>query len=282
MDDDELLNPAPVPAPRTASGPRRTIIPGGLARRSSAREWRLDRLAPLAPNAWMRYDTVVRLLPAEADTALEIGCGRGAFGVRLAQLYQYLGIEPDAASCAVAQGRVRAAGRGEVRNISSDALDGQQFDLVCAFEVLEHIQDDRAALAAWMRLVRPGGWLLLSVPAGPNRLGPWDDLVGHFRRYDPQGLTCLLAEAGCARIQTQLYGFPLGYPLESARNMIARRRRAIADQSPAARTAASGRQLQPSGRMTGVLSHCATLPFRVLEQAFPYAGTGLVALARTA
>jgi SAM-dependent methyltransferase len=228
----------------------------------------------------MRFDTVIRLLPADADSALEIGCGRGAFGVRLAQFYEYLGIEPDAASFAVAQQRIRAAGRGEVRNISSGAMDGQQFDLVCAFEVLEHIRDDRAALADWLHLVRPGGWLLLSVPAGPGRLGSWDALVGHFRRYDRQGLASLLAEAGSSHIQTRLYGFPLGYPLESARNVMARRRLAGADQSAAARTAASGRQLQPSGGVAGLLSHCATVPFRLIERAVPSAGTGLVALAR--
>jgi SAM-dependent methyltransferase len=228
----------------------------------------------------MRFDTVIRLLPADADSALEIGCGRGAFGVRLAQFYEYLGIEPDAASFAVAQQRIRAAGRGEVRNISSGAMDGQQFDLVCAFEVLEHIRDDRAALADWLHLVRPGGWLLLSVPAGPGRLGSWDALVGHFRRYDRQGLASLLAEAGCSHIQTRLYGFPLSYPLESARNVMARRRLVGADQSAAARTAASGRQLQPSGGVAGLLSHCATVPFRLIERAVPSAGTGLVALAR--
>jgi SAM-dependent methyltransferase len=167
-----------------------------------------------------------------------------------------------------------------VRNISSGAMDGQQFDLVCAFEVLEHIRDDRAALADWLHLVRPGGWLLLSVPAGPGRLGSWDALVGHFRRYDRQGLASLLAEAGCSHIQTRLYGFPLSYPLESARNVMARRRLAGADQSAAARTAASGRQLQPSGGVAGLLSHCATVPFRLIERAVPSAGTGLVALAR--
>jgi SAM-dependent methyltransferase len=159
-------------------------------------------------------------------------------------------------------------------------MDGQQFDLVCAFEVLEHIRDDRAALADWLHLVRPGGWLLLSVPAGPGRLGSWDALVGHFRRYDRQGLASLLAEAGCSHIQTRLYGFPLSYPLESARNVMARRRLVGADQSAAARTAASGRQLQPSGGVAGLLSHCATVPFRLIERAVPSAGTGLVALAR--
>lgn len=271
-----------VSAPKIASELDWTAVPGGNARRSSAREWQLDRLAPLAPNAWMRFDTVSRLLPAGAETVLEIGCGRGAFGVRLARLYRYLGIEPDADSCAVARERMRACGAGEVLNVSSEAMAGQQFDLVCAFEVLEHIRDDRAALAAWAQLVRPGGWLLLSVPAGPGRLGPWDSLVGHFRRYDPRGLASLLTETGCTSVQTRLYGFPLGYPLESARNMIARRRLAAADGSVEERTAGSGRQLQPSGTLSGVVSRCATLPFRIVEHAFPQSGTGLVALAAKA
>ena len=46
------------------------------------------------------------------------------------------------------------------------------FDLVMAFEVLEHIEDERGALASWVARVRPGGHLLLSVPAHHRRWGP--------------------------------------------------------------------------------------------------------------
>ncbi len=231
----------------------------------------------------MRFDTVIRLLPAEADTVLEVGCGRGAFGVRLAQFYRYLGIEPDVSSCAVARERMHAAGQGEVRNVASGALAGQEFDMVCAFEVLEHIEDDAAAVAEWAALLRPGGWLLLSVPAHQRRFGAWDEIVGHFRRYDPAGITGLLGAAGFTDISVRLYGFPLGYLLEPVRNLVGRRRLATRPGgSPAERTAGSGRQFQPTSGSLGRAIRWATMPFRLLQRAFPRAGTGLVVRARLA
>src|SRR5690349_13010030 len=109
----------------------------------------INAVAPLAPNAWLRYDLVERMLPAGVTDVLEIGCGRGSLGARLAQRYHYLGLEPDRASWELAQQRIRAVGRGEVRNITSDQLGTERFDLVCAFEVLEHMEDDAAALKQW-------------------------------------------------------------------------------------------------------------------------------------
>jgi SAM-dependent methyltransferase len=242
-----------------------------------------DAVAPLAPNAWLRYDVVERMLPAGITDVLEVGCGRGAFGARLAQRYHYLGVEPDPQSCAVAAARVGAVGRGEVRNVASGALAGQQFDLVCACGVLEHIEDDAAAVAEWVALLRPGGWLLLSVPAHQRRFGAWDEIVGHFRRYDPAAITRLLTDAGCSDVRVQLYGFPLGYLLEPAKNLVGRRRLATRPGgSLAERTAGSGRQFQPTSGPLGQAIRWATLPFRLLQRAFPQAGTGLVVRARRA
>jgi SAM-dependent methyltransferase len=246
----------------------------------SAERW-MDKVAPLAPNAWLRFDVVARMLPAEAVTALEIGCGGGGFGARLAMRYEYLGIEPDRVCAVVARDRLHAIGRGEVQNAAAEFLPTRQFDLVCAFEVLEHIENDSAALRAWARLVRPSGWLLLSVPAGQDRYGPWDELVGHFRRYEPASLAELLTETGFVHVRTSRYGFPLGYALEPARNLVARRRLVRAPgQTISERTAASGRQLQPPGGPAGALSRWATAPFRFAQRAFPGTGTGLVAIAR--
>ena len=239
--------------------------------------------ASLAPNAWLRYDVVSRMLPAGVRDVLEVGCGQGAFGARLAQRYDYLGLEPDETSCTVAQRRVKAAGRGEVRNIPVEALGGEQFDLVCAFEVLEHMEDDEAAVRQWTARLRPGGWLMLSVPAHQSRYGPFDELVGHFRRYDPAGMTALLTACGLTDIEIRQYGFPLGFALESARNLIGRRRLAKASaRSVAERTAASGRLLQPTSRARGAATRYGTAPFRLLQRGFPDTGTGLVVLARLA
>jgi glycosyltransferase involved in cell wall biosynthesis len=239
-------------------------------------------VAPLAPNAWLRYDVVERMLPAGITDVLEIGCGQGAIGARLARRYHYLGVEPDQASFTVAQRRIRAAGPGEVRNVAVDALGEERFDLVCAFEVLEHIEDDATALKEWAARLRAGGWLLLSVPADQRRYGPHDELVGHFRRYDPEALGALLASCGFGEIEIRRYNFPLGYLLEAGRNHIGRRRLAAASQSVADRTAGSGRVLQPSGARLGAAIRYGTAPFRIVQRAFPKSGTGLVALARAA
>lgn len=251
----------------------------------------VNAVAPLTPNAWLRYEVVERMLPPGVGSVLEVGCGQGALGVRLAQRYRYLGVEPDRASWAVAQQRIMAAGAGagaagtaEVRNVAVGALGEERFDLVCAFEVLEHIEDDAAALKEWAARLHAGGWLLLSVPAYQRRYGPADELVGHFRRYDPGALSALLAGSGFGEIEVRHYGFPLGYLLEAGRNVIGRRQlaAAAADQSVAERTAGSGRLLQPSGRLRGAAIRWGTAPFRVLQRGFPNTGTGLVVRARLA
>jgi glycosyltransferase involved in cell wall biosynthesis/SAM-dependent methyltransferase len=243
----------------------------------------IDAVAPLTPNAWLRYAVIERMLPAGLIDVLEVGCGQGALGARLARAYRYLGVEPDEASWNVARQRISAVGRGEVRNIGVDAVGEERFDLVCALEVLEHIEDDAAAVKEWASLLRSRGWLLLSVPAYQRRYGPADELVGHFRRYDPGALVTLLANVGFDEIEVRHYGFPLGYVLEAGRNLIGRRRlAAAATQSVAERTAGSGRLLQPSGAVRGTATRWGTAPFRLLQRAFPNAGTGLVVLARRA
>jgi glycosyltransferase involved in cell wall biosynthesis/SAM-dependent methyltransferase len=257
----------------------------GMVSSSTATRSRINvnAVAPLTPNAWLRYDVIRHVLPAGITDVLEIGCGQGSLGARLAQHYRYVGVEPDQTSWTVAQRRIAVAGAGEVRNVAFDALGEEQFDLVCAFEVLEHIEDDATTLKEWAARLRPGGWLLLSVPGHQRRYAPADELAGHFRRYDPGALAALLTSCGFTQIDIRQYGFPLGYLLEAGRNQIARRRLAASTgQSLAERTAGSGRLLQPSGGVTGAVTRWGTAPFRVLQRAFPNTGTGLVAIARLA
>jgi SAM-dependent methyltransferase/glycosyltransferase involved in cell wall biosynthesis len=264
----------------------RHLLDGRPAHRGTARLTAggvSDSLAPLTPNAWLRVDAINRMMPTGITDVLEVGCGQGALGVRLAQRYRYLGLEPDPASYAVAEQRIARAGRGEVRNTHVAALNGERFDLVCAFEVLEHIEKDAEALAEWASRLRDNGWLMLSVPAHQGRYGPADELVGHFRRYDPDALCALLRGSGFEEIDMRQYGAPLGYLLEAVRNAIGRRRLAAATSaSVAERTAASGRLLQPRSAVRAALTRWGTAPFRVAQRAFPHHGTGLVVRARLA
>ena len=167
----------------------------------------------------------------------------------MAGRYRYVGVEPDAASCEVARVRLAASGSGgEVRHGDLAAVRADElFDLVCAFEVIEHIEDDEGALGAWVGHLRPGGSLIVSTPAWQHRFAAADRMVGHFRRYDPAKLEDLLLAAGLEGVRVTQYGAPLGYVLETARNAVGRRRLAKSEvESREARTTESGRLLQPN------------------------------------
>jgi len=69
-------------------------------------------------------------------------------------------------------------------------------DLVVAYDVLEHLDDDKAAAAGVFEALRPGGTFLVAVPCDPRLWSAHDDAVGHVRRYTRQTLTDLLAGAG--------------------------------------------------------------------------------------
>jgi SAM-dependent methyltransferase len=241
-------------------------------------------LPPLSPNAWLRWDLVSRRLPADAVDVLEVGCGQGAMGARLAHRYpRYVGLEPDTASYAVAAARIASiGGRGEVRNGDLIALSSDEtFDLVCAFEVIEHIEDDRDALSSWIKHLRPGGWLVLSTPADQHRFAAADVMAGHFRRYDPPVMAELLRDIGLTEVEVTRFGAPLGFALEAFRNAVGRRRNAREKGVPIAeRTGGSGRLLQPRSRSMAYLTEYGTLPFRLLQRVLPDRGVGLVAWGR--
>jgi SAM-dependent methyltransferase len=241
---------------------------------------------------------VSRLLPSTATSILEIGCGAGAFGARLAAHHDYLGVEPDGTSFATAQRRLADLGRGQVRHgRSEDVVEpGRRFDLVCAFEVLEHLADDEAAVRDWAGYVRPGGHLLISTPAFQERFGRWDVHAGHYRRYSPEQISDVLTRSGLTEVEVVVFGFPLGYALEGARNTYLRVREPestgsgpvaghFSDTVTAApaemdkRTAGSGRLLQPKDWMAAG-TELASAPFRWVQRRYPTRGTGLVARAR--
>ena len=234
---------------------------------------------PLTPMGTLRWSVVQRLIDdIRPATVLEVGCGQGGFGARLAERADYVGCEPDAESFAVAQRRIEPFG-GVVLCGTSDLVGDRTFDLVCAFEVLEHLEDDASALDSWARHLSPGGALLVSVPAWPDRFGAMDGLVGHYRRYTPEQLDGLLLKAGCADVRHALYGWPLGFALEAARNRIASRRGDARESSMAARSAGSGRLFQPK-HLAGGAVRAGTAPFTVAQRLRPTVGTGLVAVGR--
>ncbi len=78
----------------------------------------------------------------------------------------------------------------------ADRLRGLGHDTIVCLNVLEHIEDDGAALRRMRGILKPGGRLLLLVPQCKWLFGSYDRLVGHYRRYDPDDLRGKLEEAG--------------------------------------------------------------------------------------
>lgn len=234
----------------------------------------------LTPNAWLRWDIVQRHLRSlpPGRRILEVGMGQGAVGARLSELGAYTGVEPDEVSRGVARSRLPSSAR-IVHDIADLAPD-DRYDVVCAFEVVEHVVDDEQTVSAWVTHLAPGGDLLLSVPAHPERFAAADRLAGHVKRYSRQQLGELMRNVGMQTLRIDATGFPLGYVLEYGRNRVAARRQ---DQlaSMEEQTAASGRFLQPPNAV-GPMIRAATFPFRVAQRPFRRSelGTGWVVIAR--
>ena len=80
------------------------------------------------------------------------------------------------------------------------------FDLVCAFDIVEHIEDDRQAFRELHRVAKDDATVIFSVPLHPARWSAFDALVGHARRYDPDDLLAILGEHAFVLEQSAAFG----------------------------------------------------------------------------
>jgi SAM-dependent methyltransferase len=235
------------------------------------------------PRYLLRRHCVLRIVRDLAPArVLEVGCGAGDLLARLAARgCEAVGVDASDAARAEASRRVAAfAPRVALR----PDLPGGVFDLVLAFEVLEHIEDERAALRSWRERIRPGGHLLLSVPAHRSRWGPSDVWAGHWRRYERDELAARLREAELEVDFIWSYGFPLANWVEPLRERFAAGRNAQeAGMDIAQRNARSGVERSRLERIAGRLIEGPLIaPFCWLQRAFLERdwGNGYLALAR--
>ncbi len=142
--------------------------------------------------------------PSDCPLSLvDIGCGTGANLPMLrraiapdGQVYG-LDFSPLALQWAQTEGDLNG---GQIHLSQGDALslplrDGCA-DIVTMLDVLEHLSDDARALGEVRRILRPGGALVLSVPAYQHLWSAHDEALHHFRRYEKSGLNRVLSKAG--------------------------------------------------------------------------------------
>lgn len=161
-------------------------------------EFELEILATM-PNyySWI-MDTFA---PFVCGHVIEYGAGMGTISQRIAPLAKRLTlVEPLPDLVQVLRTKFRDNSNvevvGEDLKQHAERISAATFDTVVLVNVLEHIDDDHHALALLFRILRPGGRLLVFVPALPGLMSKLDLMFGHFRRYQRADLVEKVAKAG--------------------------------------------------------------------------------------
>lgn len=133
-------------------------------------------------------------LAAGKPRILDVGCGTGAVSREFAAFGRVVSLDRSQDALRFAAGRgVPCPVVGEAERLPFRA---SSFDLVLAFDVIEHVEDDHAMLADLRRVIAPGGTLAIHVPAWPSLYGRHDRALEHKRRYTRRTLAELLTRAG--------------------------------------------------------------------------------------
>ncbi|MGH8661676.1 MAG: class I SAM-dependent methyltransferase, partial [Burkholderiales bacterium] len=155
-----------------------------------------------AGNFWFRARnrliawSIRRYFPG-ARNVLEVGCGTGFVLAGIGAAFPALKLSgSEAASEGLAFAAARVPGASLMQMDARRIPFRGEFDVVGAFDVIEHIEDDRAVLAELRAAAVPGGGVLLTVPQHPSLWSEFDVRAGHLRRYSARELGSRVLEAG--------------------------------------------------------------------------------------
>jgi len=146
---------------------------------------------------------------AISGRVLEVGAGRGTFTADLAAGASVVAVERDPAFLPLLNAVAHRVGSVCVIAGTLDAVDtDESFDGALMINVLEHIEDDAAALRQVFELLRPGGHFFVWVPAFEVLMSRFDRSIGHHRRYRLRPLRSLAIDAGFEVIDARYVNLP--------------------------------------------------------------------------
>lgn len=186
-----------------------------------------DRMAELDSRHWwyrarreILGDLIARKIALpQGARILEIGCGTGHNLDMLGRFGRVDAIEIDGAARAIASKRLGHA----VMSAPLPALTGVEggYDLIALLDVLEHVEADREALVGIASKLKPGGRILITVPAFPWMWSAHDRVNHHHRRYTKKTLRAVVAAAGL-RLDMLSWFNSLLFPLAAAARLVGR------------------------------------------------------------
>jgi SAM-dependent methyltransferase len=187
-----------------------------------------ERMAELDERHWwyrarrgILASLIERRIPLPEDARiLEIGCGTGHNLQMLERFGRADGIEIDAGARAIAAERLgRPIGSAPLPELTG--VEDGAYDLVAILDVLEHVEEDVAALRSIARKLKPGGKVLIAVPAHPWMWSAHDEVNHHKRRYTRRTLRMAIADAGL-KVEMLTWFNSLLFPLAAAARLAGR------------------------------------------------------------
>ncbi|MGQ9503192.1 MAG: class I SAM-dependent methyltransferase [Anaerolineae bacterium] len=210
---------------------------------------------------------------------LDIGCGAGNMIHHLSRYGQVRGVEIDARPAAVARQRGYTVDLGDAgRGL---AYPDATFDIVTALDVIEHNQDDLGLLREAHRVLKPGGYLVITTPAFMWLWSYNDVLNAHVRRYDIPTLRAKLCQVGFAIWRISYNNF-LIFPMAAALIFV-RRAGGRAPQLRSHHVSAEAYQveMEPAPPLLNTaLSAVGWVEAQLLRRVNLPIGTGIIAIAR--
>ncbi len=193
------------------------------------------------------YDLTTRAQADRQCRILEIGCSSGRLMLQLRQHgYQNVaGIDISEKAVKLCQDSGLAATTMDAQRLD---FPDNSFDVITASDVLEHLEDEKRALQEWRRVLKPGGVLLVFVPAFMFLWSKHDVANKHFRRYRLHELRKALAENGFAIERSSYWNFSLFLPIAAVRTV-----KRLFDRKPSSEDGGTGDLFVPQSTVNAAL-----------------------------